>query len=196
MKDFDNEIQESLKKSSQLNAKTIDIFGKDIHEDIKSTIKTYSDNIRNLSIISATTAPFSLTLLQVDNLVINSYILITSFCILLFNLALSQIFLNMQTVKDDLMSFEKEKKLLFAEFDLWSMSDNTKSYLDRATKNFDFNQKISEINNLDSRYNLSIQENRSKLRKYNKISNILFLVGILLIVFSVIYYPMVNFIFC
>lgn len=187
------ELESSLDSSAKANKIQLENIRKLIDENIKDVINIYSTEIRNLSIISATIAPFSLTLLSETKFDINQLSLVLGFSVLIFNIILIQLFLNTLSRAQDKKIINADIKWIFAEGDQSLIANTTIDSSERVLKNMDFLEKVQKI--YDSlgygAFNMEIQKIRYKLRKYNNIFITLFSLGSLLIILSVAINPLI-----
>lgn len=194
IKNLQDELDKGLKDFSETGKLRLEQGRLEIDKRVKNIIEIYSNDIRNLSIISGTVAPFSLTLLTVEKLDSNIYLLILGFALLLLNITITQFFIRRLSEGQDVKSVKAQFNLMMAEFELENTGNTTKDTTERVNQMFNYQKSISEAENLldFGKYNLGIQEVRSKLRKYNKITNLIFSLGALFIVLSVIVNPIIN----
>lgn len=190
---LEDELDNKLKDFSEQGEFSLKQGRLEIDKSVRNIIEIYSNDIRNLSIISGTVAPFSLTLLTVEKLNSNIELLIIGFVLLLANIAIAQFLIRRVSTGQDKKSVSAQFNLIMAEFELENISNTTKESNERVNYMSDFMKHFSEAENLLGlgKYNLGIQEVRSKLRKYNKITNIIFSVGVSCIILSVIVNPII-----
>lgn len=195
IRQLENKLKEGLKEAAELNKLQLENVRKIIDESVKDVVNIYSNEIRNLAIISGTVAPFSLTLLTVEKLNANSTMLLTGFSFLMLNITLAQFFIRKQSKDQDKQVSHTEIKWFFAQADQWDIENKNKDSSERVLKNFDYIEKMSELNRElgFGLINVNIQKLRLKLREYNNIVNILFASGTLAIVLSVIMNPLIKF---
>jgi len=169
---------------------------KAIDENIKDVISIYSNEIRNIAIISGTIAPFSLALLQAEKINASIPILLLGFSLLTINIILAQFFLRQKTDKNDKRLGHAEINWIFASDDL-SNIEKDKEGLNDGSAIFGYIKNTDELNNfleLDSR-NSYILSTRAELRKQNRIINFVFSAGTLCIILSVIINPILGYLF-
>ncbi|MFA6459312.1 MAG: hypothetical protein WCV79_02875 [Candidatus Paceibacterota bacterium] len=160
-----------------------------IDKKIKDVIETYSNNIKNLGLISGTVAPFSLTLLTIQELNVNSIILLIGFFILLINIILSQQFLSEQTQDFDTRITKSQIKHMFAESKLQEINDPNKSPSDKFGLTVDYLKEMNEAEELlgIGEYDINALTSKNNMRKYNKIINTAFVGGSCLIMLSTVF---------
>ena len=168
---------------------------------IKEAIEIYSNNIRNLGIVSGTVAPFSLSLLSIHTLNVYFPFLLAGFFILLINIVLSQQLLSKLSTDLDKKAIRAQFKHLMAESKIEEMQKT--SVQGKATTMFECNKEIDESEKLlgVSKYSTGHWEVIAILRKCNKWINLLFILGACLVMFSTIFesiksfFPIKNFTF-
>lgn len=194
IKKLENELKDSLKKSIEISQVRLDQDRLMIDKKTKDQIEIYSNDIRNISIISGTIAPFSLTLLGITELGANLFLLITGFSLLLLNVVVAQYFIKKYSTDRDTKLVKAEFNWLMAEFELKDVANEDLDPDQRLQKNFDYLKSIGESEKLlgVSTFNIEIQEVRSVLRRHHKITNLIFSAGAMCIVLSVIVGPVMN----
>lgn len=201
---MDVKSQQQLKEELEVVYKNMSDSGKVYLEqtrkildnNVKDVINIYSNEIRNLALISGTIAPFSLALLGTEKLNTNIGILLLGFSLLVINIIIAQFFLKKQSKDNDKKLAHAEISWIFASADLESI-EGDKELLDKDSKIPDYiknTDKVSNFLGLDSMNN-NIQIVRSDLRKQNSIVNIIFSAGAVCIVLSVLVNPLLEFIF-
>ncbi len=191
IKKLEEELAQKLKEASEVSKVRLDQNRSIIDQKLKDIIDTYSNDIRNISIISGTIAPFSLSLLSVQPLDSNAYILILGFAVLLVNIILAQFFLKKHSSEHDTRIVKAEFHWLMAESEFSELeSPNTESSA-KTLKFFDYIKSIGEAEKLlgISSFNIEVQNIRAKLRGYNRITNWLFSAGAFCIILSVVANP-------
>lgn len=191
---LETELKSQLDEFSKIAAKHLEQTQKVIESDTKNLIDIYSNEIKNLGIISATVAPFSLALLTTNDLDVHIPFLIIGFALLIFNIILTQSFLYFQSKDYDRRVARAQLKWFFAQGDLSEINDSTKTTSERASKNFDFYKNISESEQLlgISKYDLTSSKSRYTLRRYRSVSMIFFIVGTIYIILSVSILPLLG----
>ncbi len=159
-----------------------------IDEEIQKVIEVYSNNLKNLSIISGVIAPLSLTLLGIENLQIQKYFLLLGFTLLVANILINQLFLNRKSKEYDKKSLDADIKWILNS-DL-AITDP----IEKAKKNIERYIAGGEIEkDLDlGEYKFNIQKYRSDFRKYTQISSVIFTSGVIFTVLSIWFYPILN----
>lgn len=194
------ELNATLEKFSATGKFRLEKNQSIVDKTVREIVEIYSNDIRNLSIISGTIAPFSLTLLQIEKLNTNAPSLILGFSILLLNIILAQFLIKKQLKDKDTASVRAQIHIFFAEQALKESTDPSIPTTQRVSKNFDYIKEIDEVERLLglSTMDVAIQDLRSKLRKFNKLLNTLFAFGAFCIVLSVIINPVIEWIlnFC
>ncbi len=169
-----------------------------IDEKTQSIIENYSNDIRNLGIVSGTIAPFSLTLLGLNNtLDVNVYSLVSGFVLLLFNIVIAQLFIREHHEKNNKNLAKAEIKWIFAWDDSTKANDTRLEVRDRAIKQMDYIKGMSDLNELLglTSFNTELLSARARVRKYYKITTSVFLGGVIFIILSILLNPLLILIF-
>ena len=154
----------------------------------QNLLNYHSDQIRNVGIISGVVAPLSLTLLQIEDLQVNVFLLLLGFSILIANIALSQIILHRELTKRNKSVTEASVSLNFAltsRNDLRNKSGSISFLLDNLRK-IDRELGISANN-------IELLMSKIRFRKYDKIVVYIFVSGCILLVLSLLIHPVFNF---
>jgi len=191
IKKLEEELAQTLKKSVEISQVRLEQDRVMLDKQTKDQIEIYSNDIRNISIISGTIAPFSLTLLGITQLNANFYLLITGFSLLLLNVVVAQYFIKKHSTDKDTKLVKAEFNWLMAEFELKDVANESLNSGQRVNKNFDYLKSIGESEKLlgVSAFNIEIQKVRAALRYHHRITNSIFSLGALCIILSVIVNP-------
>jgi len=194
IKNMEQEVEKLLKEFSENSKIHLDQRRKILDEKIRDIINIYSNDIRNLSIISGVVAPFSLTLLGLEKLNVNSPILLIGFSLLILNIVLSQLFLNQQVNKDYGRISRADAEWLFASIDQDEIGSDPKYSADKVLKQSEILKNFDKLDNdLGLKTpNIDLFKKREAVRKRNKITIIIFAFGTIAIVLSVIVNPIMN----
>lgn len=154
----------------------------------KSLIDSHIDRLKNIGIVSGIVAPFSLTLLTINAVAINAPILLTGFCILIANIALSQILLHLELSKRNESITNASVNLNFARSVREDMQAAKKDWEGMEPTSF----FINSIRNIDKALGNSINNKdvlleKIHLRKYDQIVVFIFTLACLLIISSLFY---------
>ena len=185
---LEEKIQETVHEFSRSAEIRLEQTRKVIDEKVKDVINVYSNEIRNLALISGTVAPFSLTILSIEKLNANAGILLLGFSLLIANIILAQYCLRKQSKEYDTRTARAQINWFFAQSDLSDLNNTSIKSTDKVLKNFDYIKKMEEAEKLlgVSKWSTHIHEVRSKLRNYNNITNIIFTAGTACIILSVL----------
>lgn len=185
IKKLEEELSQNLREFAESSKARLGQNRAIIDQQIKNQIEIYSNDIRNLSIISGTIAPFSLTLLTIEKLNSNVTLLILGFFLLLFNVILAQLFIRRHVSDRDIKSVK-------AEFNLWMAQYQLKEITEGKFLPFDYLKSISESEKLlgVGPFDTEIQKVRSILRRYHKYTNFFFSLGAFCIILSVLIDPL------
>ncbi len=196
IKKIEEELSESLKESSEIAKARLEQGRNVIDQQTRNQIENYSNDIRNISIISGTIAPFSLTLLSIERLNLNTYFLVSGFILLLLNIALAQFFIRSYSSKKDTQLVRAEFHWIMAESEMKKMTDDSIQPHERVGKGFDYLKSISESEKFlgISTFNIEIQTVRAVLKKYYKVTNTIFSLGTAAIILSVVVNPICSWI--
>jgi hypothetical protein len=188
---LEEELSQKLKEGTELAKVRLDQNRGVIDEKLSGIVEVYSNDIRNISIISGTIAPFSLTLLSVQQLNSNAIVLIVGFAVLLLNIILAQFFLKKHISEHDVRLIKAEFHWLMADSEFKETIDENSESSTRVLKFMDYLKSMGEAEKLlgISAFNIEIQNVRANLRLYNKITNTLFSLGAFCIVLSVVVNP-------
>lgn len=194
LKKIESDLDTSFKESSKLHKMQLSITRDKIDIELKDLIHNYSNEIRNISIASGIIAPFSLTLLDIEKLDINISSILIGFILLLVNIAVSNFLMNRFVKNKDKKITRATMNWIFAEFNTKEMKDSDKDYNQRLNNNFDYMKNMDKVNkDLGFSYlNISNEKEKVELRKYNKISILLFIFGLSLIIISIFINPLIN----
>lgn len=191
---LEKELADNLRKSVELSRNRLDEDLLIIEKQTRDQIEIYSNDIRNISIISGTVAPFSLTLLEIEQLGADPFLLIIGFSILLLNIVASQYFVRKHSTESNTKLVKANFNWLMAEFELSDMANEDLDSNQRIQKYFDYLKSIGESEKLlgIGTFNIEIQKVRSIVKRHYKITNLIFSIGSICIVLSVILSPLVN----
>ena len=138
----------------------------------QNLVHSHSEQLRNVGIISGVVAPFSLTLLQLDSVDVNVYLLLMGFGILIINIALSQILLHRELAKKNKLVTDASVKLNFASICRENLQnrDCTKKVSEIEPLSF-FMQNIREVDKALglSTHNLESLMTKMQFRKYDQL---------------------------
>jgi heme/copper-type cytochrome/quinol oxidase subunit 1 len=117
------------------------------------------------------------------------------FSVLIFNIIISNYFLNKEVKKKDKKITQADINWILAKFENNTVKNKEEDTNQRVNSNFDILKNVSEIEKIlgVGELKMDIQENKVSLRKYNKVSYVLFSIGSTLIVLSVIIKPVFEF---
>jgi hypothetical protein len=193
MEDLQKELNESLDTITKDGKSYLEQVRLQLDKEIINQIRNYSDEIKSIMLISGTVAPFSLTLLDIQNLETNKFLLLTGFSILICNILVAQFFLTKLIKNKDIKISKAELSWLFATFNLQSI-DNKGENIDRTKELPDYIKNTNDLNqylNL-STTNIAIQNERKDINIYVKRINTLFFIGAMCIILSILYFPIIN----
>lgn len=164
-----------------------------INNKIKEAIEIYSNNIKNLGIVSGTVAPFSLSLLTISELNIYSPFLLSGFFILLVNIILSQQLLSEFSADLDKKTTRAQFKHFLAESEINKATTTPTQSKDSPI--FEYLKEIEDSEKLlgISKYSTGHWDTIGRLRKYNKYINSLFVLGACLIMLSTVFMKVLDF---
>ena len=192
---LEEELKASLKSISDSGKVHLEQTRRMLDENVKDVINVYSNDIRNITLISGTIAPFSLALLETEKINASIPLLLLGFSLLIINIILAQYYLKKQAWNNDKKLGSAELSLICATTDLWSI-ESEKELSERTSRIPEYIKNTDAVNNflgLDSR-NMNIQIVRSELRKQTGTINFIFSVGTLCIILSVLINPLIEFI--
>lgn len=197
LKKIEEDLDKSFKESSSLHEMQLNITRDKIDSELKNLINNYSNEIRNISIASGIIAPFSLTLLDIEKLEISTPSILIGFILLLVNIAISNFLINRFVKNKDKKITRATMNWIFAEFNTKEMKDSNKDYNQRINNNFDYMKNMDKVNEAlgFSYLNISSEKEKVELRKYNKISILLFIFGLSFIIISIFINPLINIIY-
>lgn len=195
IEDLNNELSTALNNAGSINEQRLLGIRQILDKENDVVVNNYSNEIRNLSITSGVIAPFSLTLININELTVNIFFLLLGFSVLIFNIIISNYFLNKEVKKKDKKITQADINWILAKFENNTVKNKEEDTNQRVNSNFDILKNVSEIEKIlgVGELKMDIQENKVSLRKYNKVSYVLFSIGSTLIVLSVIIKPVFEF---
>ncbi len=157
-----------------------------LDKQIQTLVDNYFNQIKDIAVVSSVVAPFSLVLLDVEKLNINTVSLLFGFFILLGNIVLSYILLDKYIRSKDIETFRGELSWMNITDIENKINDETKQINERVDGIYEYTKEKQTVDKaLGLGYlDINLQGTRSLLRKYNMWTINLFIFGTLLIAIS------------
>lgn len=162
----------------------------------KELLESYSNQIRNIGLISGAVAPFSLTLMQLSNLHLESGFLLFGFIVLMLNIVLSQYWLSRELSAKDSRIISANLNLIIAESSREKAANEENPLLDRSAEISEFLEGIRKADHLLEihPHSTSPIHTHANLRKCSSWTWRIFSLGCAAIAVSVIFHPVLNFV--
>ncbi len=157
-------------------------------------INIHTEQIRNIGIVSGVVAPFSLTLLQIESIVVNAHILLSGFSVLIVNIAISQVILHIELSKKNKDITDASVGLNFVA----NSRENLENGISTSSGEIKFHDLyIRNLREVDKKLGISKNNTESlmtkiRFRKYDKFIVYTFTLGCFLILLSLFFSPLAE----
>lgn len=186
-----------LDASSENMKKWFESSSQQLSTRLKELIELYSNNIKTVSLISGTVAPFSLTLLQVKLLNVNIVLIVVGFVVLVLNIVLSQILLTRELKTVDRRINRAMVNYVLALGDQQTINDKNKDHSTRVTSMADLTTRASELESLlmndKNQPSITLIDDHRRLSKFMNWVIGIFAFGCGMIILSICINPILHF---
>ena len=187
LKDLQEQIDQGLKDFLKLSETEVERISLLVSEKVEKQIKIYSNEARNISLISGVVAPLSLTLLTIEEIDLDKGLLITGFVILIFNIMLLQILNSINIKSEDKNLAKAQFNWMMADSSIFIMKNSRKDSSEKTLDMFKYHKYIEKARNHLGLNKIDIQNIKilKNLRDFNNITNIIFIAGVGFIILSI-----------
>lgn len=190
-----DELKKLLEQASNLTSNDVEQRFQILNTAARDLIAFHTDQIRNLGIISGVVAPFSLMLLQIENINTNFHLLLLGFVILVVNIILSQFFLHRELVTKNEKITNASIKYVFAFDSKRTMEDEKQELGNRTNGLFDYSKNLREFDKLLglTPHDTEALKEKARLKQNSRYAISIFSVGCAFIILSIIVNPILRY---